>query len=76
MRGLIKFLSLTVLLALPLSSAFAASAYVHDLSGTLTSQQGSGPASPLKMGDTFDAGVTLATAANSTAVLKFETARS
>lgn len=72
MRGLIKFLSLTVLLALPFSSAFAASAYVHDLSGTLTSQQGSEPARALRMGDTFDAGVTLATAANSIAVLKFE----
>jgi hypothetical protein len=72
MRNLHRLLSLAVLLFLPLSSAFAASAYVHDLSGTLTTQQGSGPGRALNMGDTFDAGVTLATGDKSTAVLKFE----
>lgn len=73
MRGLLKFLlSLMVLFALPLSSAIAASAYVHDLKGTLTASVGNGPARPLKMGDTFDAGVTLATSKDSIAVVKFE----
>ena len=43
MRGLLKFfLSLMVLFALPLSSAIAASAYVHDLKGTLTASVGNG----------------------------------
>lgn len=72
MRNLQRLLTLTFLLFLPLSSAFAASAYVHDLRGTLTAQRGSEPARSLAMGDTFDAGVTLSTAANSIAVLKFE----
>jgi len=72
MRGLSRILSLTVLLALPFSSVYAASAYVHDLKGTLTAAVGAGPARPLKMGDTFDAGVTLATGKDSVAVVKFE----
>lgn len=72
MRALLRLLSLTILFALPLSSALAATAYVHDLKGTLTASIGSGPARPLKMGDTFDAGVTLATSKDSTAVVKFE----
>ncbi len=73
MRSLLKsFLSLLLLFALPLSSAIAASAYVHDLKGTLTAAAGAGAAKPLKMGDTFDAGVTLATGKDSTAVVKFE----
>lgn len=72
MRALLRLLSPILFLVLPLSSAFAASAYVHDLKGTLTSSAGAGPARPLKMGDTFDAGVTLATGKDSIAVVKFE----
>jgi hypothetical protein len=67
-----RVLSLTVLLALPLSSAFAASAYVHELRGTMTGQYGTAAPRALKIGDTLDAGITLSTGANSTAVVKFE----
>ena len=67
-----RILSLTVLLALPLSSAFAASAYVHELQGTLTGQYGTAAPRALKIGDTLDAGIALSTGANSTAVVKFE----
>jgi hypothetical protein len=73
MRSLFsKILSLAILLAVPLSGALAASAYVHDLKGTLTVAAGAGPARSLKMGDTFDAGITLATGKDSIAVVKFE----
>ncbi|OGA18455.1 MAG: hypothetical protein A3H32_19290 [Betaproteobacteria bacterium RIFCSPLOWO2_02_FULL_63_19] len=72
MRALIRYFSLVLLLALPASAAFAASAYVHSLSGTLAARVGPGPAIPLKIGDTFDPGVTLVTGANSDAVVKFE----
>ena len=65
-------LSLTVLFALPLSSALAASAYVHELTGTLTGQYGSAPAQALRIGDTLDSGITLSTGAQSTAIVKFE----
>ena len=67
-----RILSLTVLLALPLSSAIAASAYVHELTGTMTGQYGSAAPRALKIGDTLDSGITLSTSANSTAVVKFE----
>ena len=72
MRGLFRILSFTVLLALPFASAFAASAYVHQLHGTLTGQYGTAAPRALRIGDTLDAGVTLSTGANSTAVVKFE----
>ena len=46
-----RILSLTVLLALPLSSAFAASAYVHELTGTLTGQYGTAAPRALSIGE-------------------------
>lgn len=72
MRGLFRILSFTILLALPFSSAFAASAYVHELQGTLTGQYGTAAPRALKIGDTLNPGVTLSTGARSTAVVKFE----
>jgi len=72
MKTLYRLLSLAALLLLPLSSAFAASAYVHELAGTMTAQYGSGPSRPLKVGDTLDAGVRLATGDKTSAVVKFE----
>ena len=72
MRGLFRILSFTVLLALPFSSAFAASAYVHELQGTLTGQYGTAAPRALKIGDTLNPGVTLSTGDKSTAIVKFE----
>jgi hypothetical protein len=70
MRGLFsRILSLTVLLALPLSSALAASAYVHELTGTMTGQYGNAASRALKIGDTIDSGVTLSTGAISAAAV-------
>jgi len=72
MRGLFRVLSFAVLLALPFSTAFAASAYVHELQGTLTGQYGTAAPRALKIGDTLDSGVTLSTGARSMAIVKFE----
>lgn len=72
MRSLLKFLSLPLLLALPFSSAVAASAYVHELQGTMSGQYGTAAPRALRIGDTLDSGVTLSTGANSTAIVKFE----
>lgn len=72
MRGLFRVLSITVLLALPFSSAIAASAYVHELQGTLTGQYGTAAPRALKIGDTLNPGVTLSTGDKSTAIVKFE----
>lgn len=72
MLAMIRVVSMLVLLAFSFGSAHAASGYVHDLSGTLTAQYPNGSPRTLKIGDTFDPGVTLATAENSTAVIKFE----
>lgn len=63
--GLLLMLASSAVLAIP-------AGYVHDLSGTLTSQRGNEPARALKMGDTLEPGVTLATGGKGTAVLKFE----
>jgi len=73
MRGLFsRILSLTVLFVLPLSSAFAASAYVHELQGTMTGQYGTAAPRALNIGDTLDPGITLSTGDKSTAIVKFE----
>lgn len=71
-HNLLRILSLAVLLFTPLASAFAASAYVHELEGTLSGQYGTAPARALKIGDTLDPGVVLSTGEKSTAVVKFE----
>lgn len=72
MRTLLKLFALPLLFLLTLSSALAATAYVHDLKGSLTATVGNNPARSIKMGDTLDAGVTLATSKDSVAVIKFE----
>lgn len=72
MRGLLRVLSFIALFALPFSSAFAAAAYVDDLTGTMTGQYGTAPAQPLRIGDILDPGIILNTGANSNAVVKFE----
>jgi hypothetical protein len=72
MRGLLRILSLPLLLALPLSGAFAASAYVHELQGTMNGQYGTAAPRTLAIGDTLDSGVILSTGDKSTAVVKFE----
>ena len=72
MRSLLRILSLPFLLALPLSGAFAASAYVHELQGTMSGQYGTAAPRALRIGDTVDPGVTLSTGDKSTAIVKFE----
>ncbi len=72
MRSLLRILSLPLLLALPLSGAFAASAYVHELQGTMSGQYGTAAPRALKIGDTLDPGITLSTGDKSTAIVKFE----
>ena len=72
MRSLLRILSLPLLLALPLSGAFAASAYVHELQGTMSGQYGTAAPRALRIGDTVDPGVTLSTGDKSTAIVKFE----
>jgi hypothetical protein len=60
------------LLVLAPSVAFAAAAYVHDLTGKATVTTGSGPARALKIGDLIDPGNTIRTEPNATATIKFE----
>jgi hypothetical protein len=72
MRSLLRILSLPFLLALPVSGAFAASAYIHDLQGTMNSQYGTAAPRALRTGDTVDPGVILSTGNNGTAIVKFE----
>ncbi len=71
MQNCLRVLFFAVLLA-QVTSALAAVAYVHQVQGTLTAQNGGGPARTLKLGDLLDPGVTLSTGAKSTAVVKFE----
>ena len=71
MQNCLRVLFFTVFLA-QATGALAAVAYVHQVQGTLTAQNGSGPARTLKLGDLLDPGVTLSTGAKSTAVVKFE----
>lgn len=54
------------------SSAMAAVAYVHELTGTLTAQLGTAPVRALILGAQIDAGTTLTTGPNSNAIIKFE----
>ncbi len=54
------------------ASAMAAIAYVHEMTGTLSGQQGTAPARSLIIGAQLDAGVILTTGADSNAVIKFE----
>src|SRR5450830_117470 len=46
--------------------------YVHEASGDVRVQRGSGAAQTVKAGDTFDPGATFQTAGNGEAVIKFE----
>ena len=71
MQNCLRVLFFAVFLA-QATSALAAVAYVHRVQGTLTAQNGSGPARTAKLGDLLDPGVTLSTGAKSTAVVKFE----
>ena len=63
---------LAALLTLGSGAALAQAGYVHDLTGTATAAAAGGPSRNLKIGDTVSAGDTIATGANSSAVIKFE----
>lgn len=67
--------SLRVLLLVLIASfaihAWAQIGYVHALSGSATSQIGSAPPVPTKVGDTFEAGTLFATSGDGRATLKF-----
>ena len=52
--------------------AWGAAGYVHEASGDVRVQRGSGAEQPLKVGDTFDPGATFRTAADGKVVIKFE----
>jgi hypothetical protein len=71
MPRLLAFL-LAALLTLGSGAALAQAGYVHDLTGTATATAAGGAARNLKIGDTVDAGATITTGANSSAVIKFE----
>jgi len=59
-------------LSLGSGAALAQAGYVHDLTGTATATAANGTARNLKIGDTVDAGSTIATGERSSAVIKFE----
>lgn len=71
LSGFSRFLVGALFIAMS-ASAMAAIAYVHELTGTLTGQQGTAAARPLAIGAQLDAGVILNTGANTNAVIKFE----
>jgi hypothetical protein len=68
--------ALRVLLALLTIASFSAevwaqAGYVHELSGSVTSQAGTAPPAPIRAGDTFDAGAVFASGADGRVTLKF-----
>ena len=63
---------LVAFLSLGSGAALAQAGYVHDLTGTATATAAGGAARNLKIGDTVDAGTTVATGEKSSAVIKFE----
>jgi hypothetical protein len=62
---------ISTLLALCAGNALAQSAYVHDLTGTVTATTGAGQRT-LKIGDFVEPGATVSTGDKSSAVIKFE----
>lgn len=59
------------MLAMFANAAWPAAGYVHAVSGDVAIEARAGPAQAIKMGDVFDPGATLRTAANGNVVIKF-----
>lgn len=75
MRQVIRFLTATVFGVASFASSaplFAQQGYVHEVSGTVRGQVGSGQSASVGRGMTLPVGSTVTTEANSYAVLKFE----
>ena len=63
---------LFLILAVFANAVWGAVGYVHEVSGDVRVQRGAAAAQPVKIGDTFDPGVTFRTATNGNVVIKFE----
>ena len=63
---------LLAILAIYSSGAWSAAGYVHEATGEVFAQRGSGTAQSVKTGDIFDSGTTFRTTGNGKVVIKFE----
>lgn len=63
---------LAVLAICSSTASWSAVGYIHEATGEVLAQRGSGAAQPVKAGDTFDPGTTFRTAGNGKVVIKFE----